>query len=159
MKAHQQTIGKNDEWLTPPWLLEPLGHFDLDPCAPHPSRRPWKTAHCHYWENGLERDWFGRVWCNPPFNRNQRSKWMAKMASHGNGILLIPAAGETRAFAEHVWGQCDGILILNKRPHFHYVDGTEAKANSGCTICLIAYGPENFETLKQSGLGFALVEA
>lgn len=28
----------NDEWLTPRWLLELLGEFDLDPCSPHPDR-------------------------------------------------------------------------------------------------------------------------
>ena len=25
---------KNDEWLTPPHVLQALGPFDLDPCAP-----------------------------------------------------------------------------------------------------------------------------
>ena len=159
MKAHQQTIGKNDEWLTPRWILGALGDFDLDPCSP--IERPWSTARHHYTEldNGLNKEWFGRVWCNPPFHRYHRPRWMRKMAAHNNGIMLLPAAGETKAFADHVWGKCSGILMLNKRPHFHYVDGTEASANSGCTIALIAYGESNFETLKHSGIGFPLVEA
>lgn len=159
MKAHQKTVGKNDEWLTPPWLLGKLGEFDLDPAAP--EVRPWPTAKHHYTaaDDGLTKEWFGRVWLNPPFNRYQRPLWMAKMAAHGNGIMLIPAAGETKPFADHVWGKCDGILMLNRRPHFYYVDGTEAAANSGCTIALVAYGADNFEILKASGLGFPLVEA
>ena len=159
MKAHQKTIGKNDEWLTPPWVLEQLGEFDLDPCAP--IERPWDTAKHHYTvkDDGLGREWFGRVFCNPPFNRYERPKWMQKMAEHGNGIMLLPAAGETKAFADHVWGKCSGILMLKRRPHFHYVNGVEAHANSGCTIMLIAYGINNLEVLKQSGLGFPLVEA
>jgi len=158
MKAHQQIIGKNDEWLTPRWILDALGGFDLDPCAP--VSRPWDTAKHYYTEldDGLHKEWFGRVWCNPPFHRYHRPMWMRKMAEHGNGIMLLPAAGETKAFADYVWGKCNGILFLNRRPHFCYVDGTEASANSGCTICLIAYGEYNFEVLKQSGLGFALVE-
>ena len=36
-----------DTWLTPKWVMDALGVFDLDPCAaPHP--RPWPTASMHY---------------------------------------------------------------------------------------------------------------
>lgn len=159
MKAHQQTIGKNDEWLTPPEIMNVLGAFDLDPCAP--VNRPWDTAKAHYTilDDGLSKPWTGRVWLNPPFNRTERPKWMKRMAEHNNGIMLIPAAGETKPFADYVWGKCAGILILNKRPHFYFVDGQRAGANSGCTISLIAYGLENFEVLKNSGLGWPLLEA
>ena len=158
MKAHQKTIGKNDEWLTPKWILDPLGEFDLDPCAP--IERPWDTAKNHYTilDDGLNKSWFGRIWCNPPFNRNIRQEWMLRMANHNNGILFVPAATETKSFARCVWGKCSGILFLKRRPHFCYVDGTRAKANSGCTISLIAYGVDNFNILRQSGLGFTLVE-
>ena len=33
-------------WLTPPDLLQKLGHFDLDPCAA--SNRPWDCADVNY---------------------------------------------------------------------------------------------------------------
>lgn len=104
MKQHQTTIGKNDEWLTPPEIIKALGVFDLDPCAP--ISPPWKTAKNHYSENddGLSKKWNGRVWCNPPFNRNVRPKWMKKMSEHNNGIMLVPAACETKAFYDYVWG-------------------------------------------------------
>ena len=75
------------------------------------------------------------------------------MAEHGNGIMLIPAACETQAFHNYVWGISDGILFLKTRPHFCFINGAKAKANSGCTICLIAYGKKNGEILKNSGLG------
>lgn len=48
--------------------------------------------------------------------------------------------------------------MLRGRPHFHKVDGTKAKANSGCTIALIAYGDDNLKILRESGLGVVLVE-
>lgn len=158
MKQHQKSIGINDEWLTPPWIMEKLGRFDLDPCSP--VVRPWDTANVHLTidDDGLSSKWFGRVWCNPPFNRTQRHLWMRKMAEHGNGVMLVPAACETDAFRRYVFGVADGLLMLNRRPHFHFVDGTEAKANSGCTICLVAYGKQNLEVLLDSGLGFCLVE-
>lgn len=83
---------------------------------------------------------------------------MHKMAEHGNGIMLIPAACETKAFADFVWGRASGILMLRERPHFCDENGIEAKANSGCTICLVSYGPESLDCLKKSGLGRVLVE-
>lgn len=53
--------GKTNEWLTPPWLLDVLGPFDLDPCSP--IRRPWPTADMHYTaeDDGLSQPWHGRV--------------------------------------------------------------------------------------------------
>jgi hypothetical protein len=66
---------KNDEWLTPPEILRALGDFDLDPCAP--VTRPWETAAQHYTalDDGLNKQWNGRVWCNPPFGR-EAVKWL-----------------------------------------------------------------------------------
>jgi len=152
LSGHQSPAMKNDEWLTPPDILDKLGDFDLDPCAP--VVRPWETAAWYYTAqaDGLTQHWFGRVWCNPPFGR-EAVKWLAKMRDHGNGIALIPARTETAMFYETVWGHADAVLFIKGRPHFHYVDGTRAKFNSGAPICLVAYGGENRRTLESSGLG------
>lgn len=34
-----------DEWYTPKWIVDALGSFDLDPCAP--ENRLWNTAKRH----------------------------------------------------------------------------------------------------------------
>lgn len=62
MKQHQKPIGNSQTWLTPKWILEPLGAFDLDPCAA-PSPRPWDTAanHIELPTDGLASGWAGRV--------------------------------------------------------------------------------------------------
>lgn len=158
LKYHQKAIGENDEWLTPRYILDSLGVFDLDPCSP--MHRPFDTAKNHYTigEDGLIKEWFGRVWVNPPFNRYERPHWMRRMSEYGNGIMLIPAACETRAFKQYVFGKCHGILMLSKRPKFLNVKGEEAKGSAGGTICLIAYGEINLEVLKNSGLGATLVQ-
>lgn len=143
---------KNDEWLTPPEILAALGEFDLDPCSPRV--RPWPTAarHISLPDDGLAAEWSGRVWLNPPFG-SRAALWLRKLRSHGNGIALVPARTETRMFYESVWGGADAICFLRGRPHFHYVDGSRAAANSGAPIALIAYGLENAERLRASGLG------
>ena len=143
---------RNDEWLTPPDVIGCLGRFDLDPCAP--VIRPWDTARCHFTvlDDGLAREWFGRVWVNPPFGR-EAARWMRRIAGHGNGIALIPARTETAMFFESVWGVADAVLFMRGRPHFHRVDGSRAPFNSGAPICLVAYGDRNVDALRASGLG------
>lgn len=156
LSGHQSARMKNDEWLTPPEILAVLGAFDLDPCAP--ITRPWPTASEHYTveDDGLSKEWHGRVWCNPPFGR-EAVKWLRRMRDHGNGIALIPARTETAMFYETVWGCADGVLFVRKRPHFHHVDGTRAPFNSGAPIALVAYGAPNLDALLRSGLGFTVV--
>jgi hypothetical protein len=150
LSGHQGPM-LNDEWLTPPEIVRALGEFDLDPCAP--VVRPWDTAKKHYTKNddGMAHSFQGRVWLNPPFGK-EAIHWMLKMAHHRNGIALLAARTETRLFFETVWPIAHSILFLKGRPHFHYVDGTRAKANSGAPICLIAYGSYNSDALITSGL-------
>lgn len=153
LSAHQSPAMGTSVWLTPPEILSALGPFDLDPCAA-PSPRPWPTAerHIELPDCGLSARWEGRVWCNPPFGR-EAARWLRKMASHGNGIALIPARTETAMFFDHVWSAADGVLFLRGRPHFHRADGSRASFNSGAPICLVAYGVANVVALERSGLG------
>jgi hypothetical protein len=153
LSSHQSARMKNDEWLTPKWIIDPLGEFDLDPCAP--IIRPWPTAKFHYSKinDGIKQPWHGRVWLNPPFG-DQAGEWLSKLMEHGNGIALVAARTETEWFYESVWGKADGILFIKSRPNFHYVDGSRAKFNSGAPIVLIAYGEDNCKSLISSGLGF-----
>lgn len=152
LSSHQSAKMKNDEWLTPPYILKPLGKFDLDPCAP--SIRPWDTAKKHFTkeDDGLSQTWKGRVWLNPPFG-HEVVKWIRDMKAHGNGIALVAARTETRWFFESIWNGATAICFLEGRPHFHFVDGTRAPFNSGAPICLVAYGNHNAVILRQSGLG------
>ena len=145
--CHQSANMQNDEWLTPPHILEALGKFDLDPCAP--VVRPWDTATNHFTieTDGLKQNWFGRVWCNPPYGL-EAAIWLNKLAEHGNGIALIFARTETKMFFDHVWNKADALLFIEGRLYFHKVNGERAKSNSGAPSVLIAYGSQNVETLK-----------
>jgi hypothetical protein len=151
LSSHQKN-GGHDEWLTPPEIIKAVGAFDLDPCAP--IARPWDTAAAHFTreDDGLVQPWTGRVWLNPPFGR-EAVRWLRKMVMHGNGVALIPARTETAMFYECVWGIADAVCFLKGRPHFHYVDGRRAAANSGAPICLVAYGFSNERALRNAGLG------
>jgi hypothetical protein len=156
MKGHQPQASKTTSWVTPRAILNALGEFDLDPCTP--DEMPWDTAAKRYTvaDDGLAMPWFGRVWLNPPFDKANRWNFLKRMAEHGNGIALVAASTEVKWFKQWVWGYATSILFLSERPYFHHPDGTRGTANSGCSICLVAYGHRNSRSLASSGLGFHL---
>lgn len=145
---HRGYSGMTDEWLTPPEIIEGLGPFDLDPCSP--ITRPWPTAGRHYTieDNGLSKKWFGYVWVNPPYGPKS-SRWLRKLAGHGDGIALIFARTETKMFVDEVWEKANSVFFIYGRLHFYSVDGVRAKANSGAPSVLVSYGEEATEKLKK----------
>jgi phage N-6-adenine-methyltransferase len=138
MGGHQSAKMMKDEWLTPPDVITRLrefGNFDLDPCSP--IKRPWDTAKTHYTiiDDGLNKEWFGKVWLNPPYGR-EAVKWLDKLATHGNGIALIFARTETDMFFEQVWKRADAILFFRGRLYFHHVTGEKSKSERWSTFCI-----------------------
>lgn len=138
------------EWLTPPELVVKLGEFDLDPCSP--INPPFLHAKNNFTinDNGLIKDWFGRVYLNPPYGRGMEL-WMEKLKNHGNGIALIFARTETKCFFEHVWNDADAILFVKGRIRFYHVTGIQA-GTPGAPSVFIAYGKRNAEILMNSGI-------
>ena len=147
MGGHQSHKMGKDEWLTPPDITTELGPFDLDPCSP--INRPWDTAIKHYTigDDGLNKNWEGYVWCNPPYGK-ATGYWLEKLAKHGNGIALIFARTETVMFIDQVWNKASALLFIHGRLYFHHVDGSRADANSGAPSVLVSYGEEASRILK-----------
>lgn len=69
-------------WITPPDMMALLNaefDFNYDPC-PHPRPEDY---------DGLESEWLGRSWVNPPFTGGV-SKWVKKsIAEHQKGKLVV----------------------------------------------------------------------
>jgi hypothetical protein len=150
--GHHSTRIKNQEWLTPFWILKELGIFDLDPCAP--INRPWPTARDHYTmlDDGLKKDWHGRVWLNPPYDHKIMWNWIYKLSNHGNGIALIFARTETKGFFDFVWEKANALLFIKGRLSFYDHHGEKSKYNSGGPSVLAAYGFNNAEILKNCNI-------
>ena len=152
MGGHHSARAMKDEWLTPRWITDLLGPFDLDPCSP--IERPWDTAVKHYTilDDGLKQPWHGHVWLNPPYGR-ETGRWMDRLAAHPDGgMALIFARTETDMFFEHVWGKANALLFLRGRLHFHHANGTRARANAGAPSVLVAYGTRAICDLMLSGI-------
>ena len=107
---HGNKAGKH-EWLTPKYIIDTLGPFDLDPCYSEP--RPWDTAAKYYGESddGLSKEWHGFVWCNPPYGEHTE-KWLEKCADYKNVLALIFARTETKMFRRYIWEQAKGLFFF-----------------------------------------------
>ena len=160
--SHQQTIGKSQVHITPKWIIDALGPFDLDPCAALP--RPWDCAATNISEerDGLITPWRGLVWLNPPFHRYQVGRWINKLVAHNNGIALLHARTETEWF-KPVWRRASAILFLDRRITFCKPDGSPCttekgeRANSGAPPVLAAFGELAVGRLRRSGISGAFV--
>ena len=145
--------GKTDSWLTPVELVEQLGTFDLDPCE-H-IIMPKKLAKNGYNINddGLSKEWTGRVWMNPPYSKNKQ--FAEKFCEHKNGIALVFARTETEWFKNYY--NADAFLFLPQRLTFLNEKGEKPNGNSGAPSVLVAYGEYNSQKLfeykiKKGGL-------
>ncbi len=112
----------------------------------------------NYSTDGLTRPWNGRVFLNPPFDRRVVGDWIARLASHNDGITLVHARTET-AWFEPIWKHAAAILFLADRIKFCRPDGTEQSANSGAPVVLAAFGARNVIALRGSGLAGVLVRS
>lgn len=153
-RSFDKNVGNNQEWLTPKWIVDALGIFQLDPCAVHNG--PWLLAENNFtiFDDGLNLDWNGwRTWMNPPFDRYQVTDWYRKMSGNGNGVALQIGKTETRWFRDYVKPTACSILLMDQRFHFLDRNGNDAPANCGGSPILVAYGEDNSDAIEDSGIG------
>ncbi len=148
--SFQISNNRTDEWYTPRELVNALGKFDLDPCAPHHG---FYTADKCYdrFDDGLKQNWGGRVFCNPPYNRKLIVPFITKMAEHGNGIALIFNRMDIALWHEVIFPSADAMLVMRGRVRFINKDGKQGAAG-GCGSVLVAWGEDNARVLRDSGI-------
>ena len=150
-EGFRKSASYSDEWYTPKFIIDSLGKFDLDPCAP--SVPIFKTAKVMYneFDDGLSQKWEGRVWLNPPYSRPLITKFMRRMAEHNRGTALIFSRTDTELFQTEVFGKASAVKFLKGRIRFLKPDGKEA-GTPGCGSVLIAYGDEDANILEMNEL-------
>lgn len=149
MDVSFQRSTASDEWYTPPYVIEALGEFDLDPCAAH--GRITAKNHLYKEDDGLAHDWRGRVWLNPPYSRSLIVPFIEKIAKHGNGIALIFNRMDIAMWHDVIFPTADSMLILRGRLKFYRPDGSIGDS-AGCGSVLIAWGENNSMALQNCGL-------
>jgi hypothetical protein len=154
----QPREGATNVWLTPSWLIDVIGPFDLDPCAADP--RPFDIAPLNFTQadDGLTLPWDHDdghrpfVFCNPPYGPHT-GKWLDRMAAHDHGIALVFARTETRAIQQAL-RHAKAVFFFNKRITFLQGEPPfdPGYVNSGAPSCLLGFGPTAFSRLTRRRL-------
>lgn len=112
---------KSKEWTTPQIIIDKtiqlFGEIDLDPCSNPDFPNIPAQRHFEKKEDGLSRDWFGRIYMNPPYG-SEIKKWIFYLAEQFEGgnvneaIALVPSRTDTEWFRRlkaylrcFIWGR------------------------------------------------------
>ena len=142
----------SDDWYTPKWIIDTLGPFDCDPCAPPVEVRPYQIAPIAYSKDndGLAHEWQGTVWMNPPYSRVLLRQFCEKMAAYGNGIALLVNRQDNLLWQEVIFPSAKSMIFMRHRVKFIRPDGTTGSPFFGS--CLVAWGDECDLRLRNSGI-------
>ncbi len=142
----------SDEWYTPKWIIDTLGPFDLDPCAPPIEVRPYEIAPTAYTkdDDGLSREWHGTVWMNPPYSRVLLRRFCERMTAHGNGIALLMNRQDNLLWQEVIFPTAKSMIFMRHRVKFLRPDDTTCSPFFGS--CLVAWGDTCDHRLRNSDI-------
>jgi len=109
--AHYRGRGTGENhWFTPLEHIEAarevMGNIDVDP-ASHPDAQRWIGAAQFYTRksNGLDKPWFGRVWLNPPYARDEIGPFIEKLGVEIDAGRTTEAILLTHAYTDTLWFQ------------------------------------------------------
>lgn len=156
-----QGTGEN-EWYTPAKYIEAarkvLGTIDLDPAS---SVTAQKTVRAERFftirDNGLQQDWRGRVWLNPPYSQPAILHFCQKMVAElsvGNvteAIMLTHNYTDT-AWFHHAESIASAICFTRGRIPFVDQDGGTCAPTQGQAFFYYGESPDRFaEVFREFG--------
>ena len=128
--AHVANNSGNNEWYTPELYIETartlMGSIDTDPASNVLANRTVK-ADIYYTEetNGLDKDWHGNIWLNPPYAQPLIQQFADKLVEQvraGNvkqACVLVNNATETKWFrtiadvSSQIWFTANRIKFID----------------------------------------------
>lgn len=152
--AHVDHAGGENEWYTPPEVVEParkvMRGIDLDPASCKAAqeniraKRFFSAA-----DDGLAKKWKGRVWMNPPYSRDLCARFAAKFIEHfeagdiSHGCVLVNNATET-VWLQSLLKHAAAVCFIGGRVRFLDKDGNRANAPLQGQV-LLYFGPSSLD--------------
>jgi len=120
------TSSEHQDWATPPNLVKYIEDyffvkFDLDAAASSSNHKA--PIYFTIEDNSLLQNWFGNVWLNPPYGKNQ-SVWIEKCILENQKLntdkifVLIPARTDTKVFHELIVPNAQHVYFIKSRINF-----------------------------------------
>ena len=162
-KPHITNNSGDNEWYTPSEYIEAarsvMGSIDLDPASNDFANKTVKAGR-YFTEqtNGLEQEWFGNIWMNPPYSTALLSQFADKLISSdfSQAIVLVNNATETVWF-EKMISKASAIVFHKGRIRFVKRDGEHGTPLQGQAFIYYGNNIERFlEVFGKYGWGAKL---
>lgn len=160
--GNQRTLGTGEnEWYTPEEYIEMarevLGGIDLDPASCEQANKIVKAKTYYTKEdNGLEKEWEGRVFMNPPYSKDLMPKFVEKIISEKihSGIVLTHNNTDTKWF-HSLSCKASAICFTKGRISF-YRDNIGASPTNGQAFFYIGKDVDSFSRVFRE-IGIVMV--
>jgi len=154
------------EYYTPPQYIEAarglMGGIDLDP-ASCKTAQEWIRAGAYFSmaDDGYAQEWFGRVWLNPPYSKedgeSNQDRWSRKLIAEykagrvQEAVLLVKAALGYKWFEDLWWNW--PVCFARERISFIKADGTsDGQSKQGTAFFYLGPNVDKFKaTFRQFG--------
>lgn len=162
-KPHVTINSHDDEWYTPAVYIEAarevMGSIDLDPASNDFANETVKAS-VYYDEarNGLEQEWWGNIWLNPPYSSALIQQFAEKLADSlfRQAIVLVNNATETAWFRTLI-ENADAVVFPTGRIKYRKRDGEKGTPLQGQAFIYFGDAPGRFlKVFSEFGWGARL---
>lgn len=146
-KTKSQSL--SDTWLTPyEWFINIDRRFQFntfDPCPPENDIELF---------DGLKVDWADKSFCNPPYSKTLKEKFIYKAYAESQkgklAVLLLPVSTGTKIFHDLILPNAK-VEFIKGRLKFEGIDNDGNWVNPNCGVYKLKNIPENAFQIHRSG--------
>ena len=162
-KPHVANNSGDNEWYTPAEYIEAarevMGSIDLDPASNEYANETVKAS-TYYTEetNGLNKEWFGNIWMNPPYSTALIKEFAEKLSNSTfkQAIVLVNNATDT-AWFKLLIQQAKAVVFTTGRIRFEKRNGSKGTPLQGQAFIYYGDNAEKFlEVFEAFGWGATL---
>lgn len=163
-RPHVANNSGNNEWYTPADYIEAarevMGSIDIDPASNDIAQKTVKAKTYYTAEtNGLDKEWNGNVWMNPPYASDLIGKFIEKLINElpniAQAIVLVNNATETEWFNKLV-SNADAVCFPRSRVKFYMPDGKTGAPLQGQAVLYFGTNENKFVDVF-SGKGWCAI--